>query len=244
MQVHVEPDVEVLSRKAAALVAHILTGNPRAVVALPTGRTPLGLYRELVQMHRDKKIDFSSCRIFNLDEYIGVLPADKRSFDHYLRQHFLSQVNVLPENIHLLSCESDASLCAEYERTIHGAGGIDLLIAGVGTNGHIAFNEPGSALGSRTRIVELAESTMANMQAVFKGSETPSHAVTLGLGTILEARKILVLATGKTKQKALAGLLQGPVTAENPISAVRLHKDVTVIADEEASGLSESSRRS
>ena len=244
MRVLVEPDVEALSQAAASLVAELLSANPRAILALPTGRTPLGLYRELARMNREGNLDFSGTRIFNLDEYIGVPPVDMRSFDHYLRQHLLSAVNVLPEHIHLLSCESTDTLCGKYETTIRGAGGIDLLIAGVGTNGHIAFNEPGSTLDSRTRIVELADSTRANMQAVFKGGEIPTQAVTIGLGTILEARKILVLATGKTKQKALAGLLQGPVTTENPISAVRLHKHVTVIADEEASGLSESSRRS
>src|SRR6186997_2653230 len=175
MRVLVEPDVEALSQAAASLVAELLSANPRAILALPTGRTPLGLYRELARMNREGNLDFSGTRIFNLDEYIGVPPTDVRSFDHYLRQHLLSAVNVLPEHIHLLSCESTDTLCGKYETTIRGAGGIDLLIAGVGTNGHIAFNEPGSALDSRTRIVELADSTRANMQAVFKGGEIPTQ---------------------------------------------------------------------
>jgi glucosamine-6-phosphate deaminase len=244
MRVHVEPDVEELSRRAASIVGQTLLANPRATLALPTGRTPLGLYRELARMHREEKLDFSGSSIFNLDEYIGVPPTDDRSFDHYLRRHFLSEVNVLPENVHLLSHKSDATLCSEYESRIRAAGGIDLLIAGVGTNGHIAFNEPGSPLDSRTRIVELASSTRANMQAVFKEGEIPKHAATMGLGTILETGKILVLATGEAKQRALAGLLHGPVTSDNPVSAVRLHDDVTVIADQEAANLSGSSRRS
>jgi glucosamine-6-phosphate deaminase len=245
VRVLIEPDIETLSRKAASLVAQLLLAKPHTTLALPTGRTPLGLYRELSRIHREEKLDFSGARIFNLDEYIGVPPTDARSFDHYLHQHFLSQVNIRTENVKLLSYRADNTVCAGYERTIQADGGIDLLIAGVGTNGHIAFNEPGSTPDSRTRIVELAESTRTNMQAVFNEEEIPTHAATMGIGTILEARKILVLASGRTKKNALDGLLHGPVTIENPVSAMRLHTDVTIIADQEASsGLSESSRRS
>jgi glucosamine-6-phosphate deaminase len=234
MRVHVEPDAATLARHAAAFVAEVLRARPDAVFAVPTGRTPLGLYRELVRMHHDEALDFSRTRIFSLDEYIGVNRNDDRSFDHYLREHFLSKVNVLPANVHLLSSAADGNECSRYETQIRAAGGISLLIAGVGTNGHIAFNEPGATLNSRTRIVDLAPSTMAGLGAVFGKSEMPTRAVTMGIGTILEARKILVLASGSSKQKALAGLLQGPVTAENPVSTLRLHGDVTVIADQEA----------
>ena len=234
MRVHVEPDAATLARHAAAFVADVLRAQPDAVLALPTGRTPVGMYRDIVRMHHDEGLDFSRTRIFSLDEYIGVNRNDDRSFDHYLREHFLSRVNVLPANVRLLSSAADGNECRRYETQIREAGGINLLIAGVGTNGHIAFNEPGSAVDSRTRIVELAQSTIANLAAVFGASEMPTRAVTMGIGTILEARKILVLASGRSKQKALAGLLHGPVTAENPISALRLHSDVTVFADQEA----------
>jgi len=236
MRVFVEPDVTALSRRAADVVAEFIAAKPDTTLALPTGRTPAGLYQELLRIHRDENLDFSSTRIFNLDEYIGVHPTDNRSFDHYLRHHFLSHVNVPPESVHLMSFEADAIACGQYENWIRAAGGIDLMIAGVGTNGHIAFNEPGSALDSRTRLVELAESTRTNMLAVFKPDEMPTHAVTMGIGTILEAKKILVLASGQTKQRALAGLLHGPVTTDNPVSVARLHHDVTVIADQEAVG--------
>jgi glucosamine-6-phosphate deaminase len=236
MRVLVAPDVPTLALEAATFVAQVVSSNPTAVLALPTGRTPIGLYRELVRMHRDENLDFSRAQVFNLDEYRGISPTDPRSFDAYLRHHFLSHVNVLPENVHLLSSTADDTACKRYESDIKAAGGIDLLIAGVGTNGHIAFNEPGAALDSRTRIVKLADSTLANMRAVFSPDEMQTHAVTMGIGTILEARKILVLASGETKERALAGLLNGPVTTDNPISAVRLHADVTVIADREASG--------
>jgi glucosamine-6-phosphate deaminase len=186
-------------------------------------------------MHHENHLDFSTTRVFSLDEYIGVPPTDVRSFHSYLREQFLSRVNVLPANIHLLPSSADDNDCQDYETAIRDAGGIDLLIAGVGTNGHIAFNEPGAALDSRTRIVELAQSTLAGMQAVFAPDEMPTNAVTMGLATILETRSILVLASGQTKRKALAGLLRGPVTMDNPVSAVRLHTDATVVADRDAS---------
>jgi glucosamine-6-phosphate deaminase len=239
MRVFIEPDLDALARRAAGCVADVLLATPGAVLALPTGRTPLGLYRELVRMHHENHLDFSAIRVFSLDEYIGVLPTDVRSFHSYLWERFLSRVNVLPANMHLLPPSADANDCGDYETAIREAGGIDLLIAGVGTNGHIAFNEPGSGLDSRTRIVELQESTLAGMRAVFGHDELPTHAVTMGLATILEARKILVLASGQVKRNALAGLLRGPVTTENPVSAVRLHADATVVADRDAS-LSES----
>jgi glucosamine-6-phosphate deaminase len=236
MRVLVAPDVPALSLDAAACVAQVISSHPTAVLALPTGRTPIGLYRELVRMHRYENLDFSGIRAFNLDEYLRIPPTDPRSFDAYLRNHFLSHVNVLPKNVHLLPSTADDDACKRYESEIKAAGGIDLLIAGVGTNGHIAFNEPGAALDTRTRIVKLADSTLTNMRAVFSEDEMPTHAVTMGIGTILEARKILVLASGETKKRALPGLLNGPVTTDNPVSAVRLHADVTVIADREASG--------
>jgi len=235
MRVFIEPDQDALARRAAGCVADVLLAAPGAVLALPTGRTPLGLYRELVRMHHETLLDFSATRVFSLDEYIGVPPTDVRSFHSYLREQFLSRVNVVPDNVYLLPSSADDNDCQDYETAIRDAGGIDLLIAGVGTNGHIAFNEPGAALDSRTRIVKLAQSTLAGMQAVFAPDQMPTNAVTMGLATILEARRILVLASGQAKRKALAGLLRGSVTAENPVSAVRLHADATVVADRDAS---------
>jgi len=155
MVVYIEPDQDALARRAAGCVADLLLATPCAVLALPTGRTPLGLYRELVRMHHENLLDFSATRVFSLDEYIGVPPTDVRSFHSYLREHFLSRVNVVPDNVHLLPSSADDNDCENYETAIRDAGGIDLLIAGVGTNGHIAFNEPGSPQNSRTRLVTL-----------------------------------------------------------------------------------------
>ena len=236
MRVMGEPDMTVMSLSAARFVAEVVAASPKAVLALPTGRTPLGMYRELVRMYANGSIDFSQTRIFNLDEYLDIPQTDERSFNRYLQRNFLSLINVPKTNVILLPSTADTAACEKHEHAIANVGGIDLLIAGVGTNGHIAFNEPGSAVESRTRIVELAASTMTNMRAVFTSGPVPARAVTMGIGTILEARRILVLASGQSKRHALAGLLLGPVTRDNPVSALRLHKDVTVIADQEAMG--------
>jgi glucosamine-6-phosphate deaminase len=234
MRVIVEPHMAALSVAAARFVAEILSTNPATVLALPTGRTPLGMYRELTRMYADGSIDFSRTRVFNLDEYLDLPQTDERSFNHYLHKNFLSLVNIPKVNIALLLSTADSDACEAHEHAIATVGGIDLLIAGVGTNGHIAFNEPGSALDSRTRIVELAVPTRTNMGAVFTSGPVPARAVTMGLGTILEARKILVLASGQSKRHALTGLLHWPVATANPVSALRLHDDVTVIVDQEA----------
>jgi glucosamine-6-phosphate deaminase len=189
------------------------------------------MYTELVDIYRREGLDFSGVRVFSLDEFIGVPAHDPRSFHHYLWDRFIRHVNIPPDNIHLPSSTADARFCRDYEDRIASEGGIDLLVAGIGPNGHIAFNEPGSLADSRTRVVELADSTIANMRSVFAEGELPRRAVTIGIATILEARSIFVLATGLKKKYALAGVLHGPVTSVNPASFVRQHSDVTVIAD-------------
>jgi len=216
------------------IVAEAITCKPDIVLALPTGRTPLGMYAELVRRHREEHLDFSRVRVFSLDEYLGIPAGDPRSFQQYFSTHLIGRVNLQPENVHLASAAADAAFCEHYERLICDAGGVDLLVAGIGPNGHVAFNEPGSSIDSRTRIVDLAESTLAGMRAVFEEAELPRRAVTVGLATILEAGRILLLASGASKKRALAGMLEGPVSSANPASALRLHPDLTVIADREA----------
>jgi len=244
MRVLVEADLDAVSRRAARIVADAISSKPDSILALPTGHTPLRLYAELVRMHNEEGLDFSRITALNLDEYIGVSPTDERSFHHYLWSHFFSHLYPLPAAINLLSFTADEFACSQFEIANQKAGGIDLLIAGVGTNGHIAFNEPGTPLDSRTRIVCLAGSTREKLTAEFSRDEIPTHAVTLGMGTILEAKAILVLASGSSKQKAVEGLLKGPVSSQNPVSAIRLHGSTTVILDQEAAGSSESLHRS
>src|SRR5262245_9504065 len=167
MRLHVEPGAEALARKAARLVAGSISANPEIVLALPTGRSPLCMYAELVRIHRAEGLDFSRVRAFSLDEYLGVPATDPRSFHCYLWTHLLGQVNIRPENVRLSSGEADDAFCRQYEEDIRASGGMDLLIAGVGVNGHIAFNEPGCAFNSRTRIVELADSTIEHLRPAF-----------------------------------------------------------------------------
>ena len=243
MRVVVEPTAAGLARTAAEFVADAIRTAPALVLALPTGRTPLAMYSELVRMHREDGLDFSRVRVFNLDEYIDVSPDDPRSFHSYLWSQLLGSVNISVGNVRFAPSDREERVCKLYEEEISAAGGIDLLIAGVGSNGHVAFNEPGSALDSRTRAVRLADSTIDHMRGVFAPDEPPSCAVTMGLATILESRRILLIAAGEAKQEPLAGLVEGPVTTENPVSVLRLHPDVTVIADREAWSGPDLSRR-
>jgi glucosamine-6-phosphate deaminase len=188
------------------------------------------MYAELIRLHREQQVDFSAARIFSLDELVGLPESDPRTFRNYLWANFLNAVNVHDEHV-TLAPSSGGVLADAYEDAIREAGGIDLLIAGLGTNGHIAFNEPGSPFDSRTRVVDLAESTVTAMAISFDDRLPPRQAVTIGIATILEARQIVLLATGASKSSALKRAVYGTITEEVPASALRLHGAVTVIAD-------------
>jgi glucosamine-6-phosphate deaminase len=238
MRVLVTPDYQALSRDAAQFVIETILSKPDSRLGLPTGQTPLGMYAELARRHREENIDFSQLRTFNLDEYAGLPAQHPKSYHAYMRANFFSGVNVLPDNIDIpngAAAVDAAAECARYERAIREAGGLDLLVAGVGANGHIAFNEPGSSFSSRTRLVSLSPETIANALPHFAGdSEVPRQAITVGIGTILEARRILVIAAGSRKADAVKRALQGPVSESLPASALQLHSDVTAILDKAA----------
>jgi glucosamine-6-phosphate deaminase len=212
MQILVAPDYRTMSHSAAEIVAEAMRLKPDLVVGLPAGNTPTGMYEELVA----GQLDFSRVKTFNLDEYVGLTAHDPRSFRAYMQRTFFDLVNVRPESIHFPD--------ENYEKTIRTAGGIDLLILGIGLNGHIAFNEPGSAVTSRTRIVDLAPETVAPIR----------RGITMGIATILEARRILLLASGSSKKEVLRRALEDPIDESLPASALRLHSDLTVIADSAA----------
>jgi glucosamine-6-phosphate deaminase len=236
MRVYVERDESGIAHRAADIVAEIVTAIPDAVLALPAGQTPLGMYRELVQRVQAGRLDFAGTRFFSLDEYAGVPPGDPRSFHHYLWKNLFSPIKARERHIHLLPATAGIRECDGYEAAIRDAGGVDLLIAGVGINGHIAFNEPGSDVASRTRLVELAPATLEKLHGLFSSGETPTHGVTMGIGTILEAKRILLLAAGPAKQAAIAALFDGKVIQEQPVTALLYHRDLTVIADPQAIG--------
>ena len=237
MRVLVTPDYRTLSRTAAELLIKALHAKSNLRLGLPTGRTPLGMYEELVKKHQEEYLDFSKLMTFNLDEYLGLPSDHPKSYHTYMKQHFFEQVNISPTNIHIPdgSPGIDADRESErYEKAIHDAGGLDLLVVGIGANGHIAFNEPGSAFDSRTRAVDLAPETIANATQYFGSDRVPARAITMGIGTMLEARRILLLAAGTSKADAVDRSLRGPVLPDVPASALQLHPRVIVILDEAA----------
>ncbi|MDP3794635.1 MAG: glucosamine-6-phosphate deaminase [bacterium] len=240
MRVMIASDYEAMSRTAAQLVAEALRAKPGLVLGLATGSTPVGMYAELVRMHRKEALDFSAVRTFNLDEYIGLSPEHPQSYHAFMRQHLFDHVNARPENIHIpdgtVTSGYDAAGAA-YEALIEHAGGIDFQVLGIGTNGHVGFNEPTSGLASRTRAVVLTDETRKANKRFFGPDEAvPELAMTMGMGTILDAKKIVLLASGAQKAPAVALSIEGPVSAMVPASALQLHRNVTVILDEAAAG--------
>ncbi len=239
MEVIIQPTREAAAALAARIIAKALRANPHLVLGLATGATMERVYRQLVRMHTEEKLDFSLCRTFNLDEYVGLFPSDPNSYRYYMNHHLFRHVNIDPRNTHLpngLAADLDAE-CREYEATIARCGGIDLQLLGIGKAGHIGFNEPLSALHSRTRVKALTPTTIKQNAPFFGGEEhMPRRAITMGVGTIIEARRCLLLATGDSKAQVLARAVEGPITSMVSASALQLHRRCTVIVDEEAAG--------
>jgi len=233
-----KPNSEELGREAARVVANAVRRNPALRLGLATGSTMLAMYQELVRLHRRESLDFSKVVTFNLDEYLGLSSNHPQSFHHYMRENFFAHVNVDAGNIHIPDGAIKGNYqqyCASYEEAIRNAGGIDLQILGIGRNGHIGFNEPTSSLGSRTRLKVLSKETIQDNRKFFASQdEIPQCAITMGIGTILESKRILLLASGSPKAAAIAKAIEGPLTASVTASALQLHSDVTFIIDREA----------
>jgi len=239
MEILVSATYEEMSKAAAKAVAQLLNTRPNAVLGLATGSTPLGLYKELARMHKSEGLDFSQVTTFNLDEYVGLKKDHPQSYHYFMHENLFKHINIPAQNSYIPSGTTDnyAAFCAWYERRIEEYGGIDLQLLGVGSDGHIAFNEPSSSLGSRTRIKTLARSTIEDNARFFeKIVDVPIYAITMGVGTILEARKILFLANGASKADAVAKAIEGPVTSMITASALQLHPDVTAYLDRAAAG--------
>ncbi len=238
MLVVLKTNYEEVSREAARIVAAAVRSNPAIVLGLATGNTPLGLYTELIELYRAGTLDFSRATTFNLDEYLGLPHSHPQSYHTFMDQHFFSHVNFSQQNTHIPdgSISRDyESYCASYEASIKSAGGIDLQILGIGRNGHIGFNEPTSSLASRTRLKALSRETIEDSRHLFSNeSEMPKCAITMGIGTILDSRRILLLASGRSKAAAVAKAIEGPITSSVSASALQMHPDVTFIIDEEA----------
>jgi glucosamine-6-phosphate deaminase len=240
MEVIIRTDPDGVAELTCRLIAARMRAKPDLVLGLATGRTMERVYNRLVAKHQEEGLDFSKCRSFNLDEYIGVPPADEHSYRFYMNHHLFSRVNIDLANTHVpdgMATDLRAG-AARYEQLIRDAGGIDVQLLGIGEAGHIGFNEPLSALMSRTRDKALTPLTLKQNAEMFGGDpgKVPKRAVTMGVGTILDARELLLLATGKAKASILAKAVEGPITAMISASAIQLHPNCKVIVDQDAAG--------
>ena len=224
--------LDALADRAAHLLLAAIRENPRIVLGLPTGRTPVGMYDRVVRECGREYHCFREVTTFNLDEYAGVSRNDPGSYFSYMNQHLFAHVDIDPANAHLPHGEApdlDAE-CVRYENEIREAGGLDLTFLGLGRNGHIGFNEPGTPFDARTRVVELTQSTRHANADLFPAGHVPTHALTMGIGTILESRAIVLLVAGGGKEEAVERLRSGEVSVEFPASALHQHPDVTVLS--------------
>jgi glucosamine-6-phosphate deaminase len=236
------PRIEVMgsaddvAARAAALVIAALRDSGATTLGLATGATMAPLYARLVAAYRTGEISFRHVSSFNLDEYVGVAPDEPGSFHVYMREQLFAHVDIEPGRTHIPDgfARDTAAEAARYEAVIAAAGGIDLQLLGIGANGHIGFNEPGSDFSSRTREIELDDATRLANAGDFPGRAVPECAITMGIATILDARRIVLLATGKEKAAAIAAAIEGPLTTDCPASALRLHRDVHILCDEAA----------
>ncbi len=236
MEIIIQPTTEAATAVAARGIAQLLQDKPQTVLGLATGSTPLLLYRELVTM----KLDWSRVTTFNLDEYIGLARDHPQSYHSFMWENLFKHINISKANIHIPDGLTNdvPKYCRDYEAKIRAAGGIDLQVLGIGRDGHIGFNEPTSSLASRTRIKTLTAQTRRD-NARFFGSEdrVPHHCITMGIGTIMEARQNLLLAFGEAKAHAIAEAVEGPITALNPASILQMHASVKVCLDPGAASL-------
>lgn len=236
MRVIIERDYEAVSKRAADFVTELIQRKPTAVLGLATGSTPLGLYRELIRRHADEGLDFSKVTTFNLDEYYGLQPDHPQSYHSFMRENLFKHINVSGSRVNIPSgtVRDTDSWCKEYEERIRNAGGIDLQILGIGSDGHIGFNEPGSSLRSRTRVKTLTAETIADNSRFFgENEDVPRFAITMGVGTIMDAETCVIIGTGAKKAQIWAEFIEGPITAQVTASALQLHPRVIAICDEE-----------
>ncbi|MGI5849742.1 MAG: glucosamine-6-phosphate deaminase [Christensenellales bacterium] len=249
MDIIIKDDYDQMSRYAAGIVADFIKDKPNCVIGLATGSTPIGTYRELVRLHKEEGLDFSQVKTFNLDEYLGVgMSMDKpydldQSYARFMYEELFKNINIKKENIYILDglTKEPEIICNSYEDNIKKVGGIDLQILGIGGDGHWAFNEPGSSLASRTRVQVLTKKTLDDnydsfyKKAGIQRNDMPHFALTMGIGTILEARNIMMIANGTKKSSVIAKCIEGPLTCQITASAIQLHSGgITVVLDKDA----------
>lgn len=239
MKVLVFESYEEMSRAAADIMADVVKSKPDGVLGLATGSTPVGMYNCLADMCKSGELDFSNVKTVNLDEYYPISPDNRQSYRYFMNENLFSKININIDNTNVPAGNAeDADLeCQRYEKLIDSLGGIDIQVLGIGQNGHIGFNEPEEKLYSETHVTGLTESTMqANARFFSEDEVMPDKALTMGMGSIFKADKILVLANGKSKRDAVNQLVSGRITTSCPVTLLNLHKDVTLICDKEALG--------
>lgn len=241
VQLRIFEDADAAAQALAGCLAEVIRDRPAIVLGLPTGRSPVAAYAELRRMSDAGEVDFSGVSTFNLDEFAGVEPTHPGSFRRFMEEHLFSRVRIDPARIHFLNGvapDLDAE-CERYEAEIAAAGGIDLQLVGIGANGHIGFNEPGDALVARTHRVMLHDVTRRENAALFGGNpdQVPREALSMGMGTILRARRIVLMATGERKAACIERTVRGPITTRLPASFLQLHHDVQLILDRAAASL-------
>ena len=238
MEIVIQPTYARLAEVAAETIRDALLKKPNLVLGLATGSTPIGVYEALVEMHKTDGLDFSGVTTFNLDEYVGIPSDHPYSYHTFMETHLFSLINIPPENRHIpqSTAVGHVEFCECYEAAIVEAGGIDIQVLGIGKDGHIGFNEPSSSLGSRTRIKTLTRRTREANAPHFGGTidAVPKMAITMGVGTIMEANQCLLLASGESKAAAIADAVEGPISAEVPASVLQMHPQTTVVVDEVA----------
>lgn len=218
--------------KAASIISSTIKKKPKSILGLATGNTVIPLYKELVKKYKKNEINFSKVSTFNLDEYSNLNENDKKSFHYFMNKYFFNHVNISKKNIHFPGSNSE-----KYEKEIKKSGGIDLQILGIGHNGHVGFNEPGSSFHSKTRKIKLSGDTRKFNSKFFRLSKNiPKHAFTMGIKTIMNSKKIILLAFGKEKAEAIAKTIHGKITTKVPASILRKHKNVIFIIDKKAAG--------
>lgn len=237
MKVVVCKDYAEVSAKAADIMASQVRLKPNCVLGLATGSTPIGLYNELIRKHSDGELDFSDVTSFNLDEYYPISPDNDQSYRYFMNKQLFSHINIKPENTHVPNgmCDNTDEECEAYEEAIRKSSGIDLQLLGIGQNGHIGFNEPSANLNAKTHLTALTENTIeANSRFFESKDEVPTKALTMGMGTILQAKKIIILATGASKHTVVKALLDDNINTSIPATLLKLHPDVTLLCDVEA----------
>ena len=237
MKIYVTEDYQSMSRKAANILSAQVILNPTCVLGLATGSSPVGMYKQLIEWYKRGDVDFSEVRTVNLDEYVGLAPDHDQSYRYFMQSNFFDHINIKPENTNLPNGQAAdlAAECKRYNQVIHSQGGIDMQLLGMGHNGHIGFNEPGDTFDLETHVVDLTERTIeANARFFATPNEVPRQALTMGIKTIMQARRILVVVSGEDKADIVKAAFTGPVTPHVPASILQMHPNVVLVGDKAA----------